>query len=146
MMDSSQDTLPLLTNKKDSNSYQATINSSISNLMNSFQHKIHLHNFLGTQHHDNETRTKIVIILCFIAMIIEIIFGILFQSLALVADGIHMSTHVTAFCLSGFAYYYARKHADDKRFVFGTGKVGELSAFTSAIILLIIACVILSNP
>jgi hypothetical protein len=75
-------------------------------------------------------------------MVIEIGCGIAFGSLALIADGMHMSTHAMAFLIAAIAYSYARKHADDPKFVFGTGKVGDLAAYTSAIILGLIGCII----
>jgi Co/Zn/Cd efflux system component len=76
-------------------------------------------------------------------MILEITCGLAFGSLALIGDGLHMSTHVCAFFISASAYSYARKHANNPRFVFGTGKVGDLAAYTSAIILAIISFVII---
>ncbi|RYY85373.1 cation transporter [archaeon] len=76
-------------------------------------------------------------------MIIEIVCGYAFGSLALIADGLHMSTHVCAFLIAATAYSYARTHAHDKRFSFGTGKVGDLAGFTSTIILAIISMYIL---
>ena len=76
-------------------------------------------------------------------MILEIGCGIRFGSLALIADGIHMSTHAFAFLITALSYSYARKHSDDPRFVFGTGKVGDLAAFSSAIILFLIALFIM---
>jgi Co/Zn/Cd efflux system component len=75
-------------------------------------------------------------------MIAEIVGGLLFGSIALVADGMHMSTHAGALLLAAFAYSFARKHADDPRFAFGTGKLGNLAGFTSAIILAMIALLI----
>lgn len=75
-------------------------------------------------------------------MIAEIIGGVLFGSIALVADGMHMSTHAGALLLAALAYSYARKHANDSRFTFGTGKLGDLAGFTSAIILAMIALLI----
>ena len=75
-------------------------------------------------------------------MVLEIAFGLAFGSLALVSDGIHMSTHVLAFTITWLAYTVSRKYSDDSRFVFGTGKVGDLAAFTSAIILFMIAMII----
>jgi cation diffusion facilitator family transporter len=75
-------------------------------------------------------------------MIAEIVGGLLFGSIALVADGLHMSTHAGALLLAALAYSYARKHADDPRFAFGTGKLGDLAGFTSAIILAMIAALI----
>ena len=73
------------------------------------------------------------------AMVIEITCGVQFGSLALVADGIHLSTHALAFFITAVAYSYSRKHAVDPMYVFGTGKVGDLAAYTSAIILIGIA-------
>ena len=101
------------------------------------------HKFLDTNHQDNEFRTWGVIILCLISMIIEITCGILYGSLALIGDGIHMSTHAIAFFITAASYSYARRHENDTRFVFGTAKVGELAAFTSAIILIAISLFIL---
>jgi cation diffusion facilitator family transporter len=75
-------------------------------------------------------------------MAAEIVGGPMFGSIALVADGLHMSTHAGALLLAALAYSYARKHANDPRFTFGTGKVGDLAGFTSAIILAIIAVLI----
>jgi cation diffusion facilitator family transporter len=75
-------------------------------------------------------------------MIAEIVGGLLFGSIALVADGMHMSTHAGALLLAALAYSYARRHAEDARFTFGTGKLGDLAGFTSAIILAMIAVLI----
>src|SRR3979411_731473 len=75
-------------------------------------------------------------------MLVEIVGGSLFGSLALVADGLHMSTHAGAMLIAALAYTYARKHATDSRFVFGTGKLGDLAGFTSAIVLAMIALLI----
>jgi cation diffusion facilitator family transporter len=102
----------------------------------------HSHVFLGTGHEKNERRTWAVIALCGAMMIAEIIGGLLFGSIALVADGLHMSTHAGALLLAALAYAYARKHADDPRFTFGTGKLGDLAGFTSGIILGTIALLI----
>lgn len=102
----------------------------------------HDHVFLGAGHDKNERKTWTVIALCSAMMLVEIIGGSLFGSLALVADGLHMSTHAGAMLIAALAYTYARKHANDPRFVFGTGKLGDLAAFTSAIILAMIALLI----
>jgi len=75
-------------------------------------------------------------------MVAEIVGGILFGSIALVADGLHMSTHASALLLAALAYSYARRHAEDARFSFGTGKLGDLAGFTSAIVLAMIALLI----
>ena len=103
---------------------------------------LHSHVFLGEGHERNERRTWMVIVLCTFMMIAEIVGGILFGSIALVADGLHMSTHASALLLSALAYGYARRHADDERFSFGTGKLGDLAGFTSAIVLAMIALLI----
>ena len=100
------------------------------------------HVFLGDAHSANERKTWAVIVLCSLMMIAEIGGGTLFGSLALVADGLHMSTHAGAMLIAAMAYTYARRHARDPRFVFGTGKMGDLAAFTSAIILGMIAILI----
>ena len=102
----------------------------------------HDHVFLGPGHEKNERKTWAVIVLCTLMMATEIIGGNLFGSLALVADGLHMSTHAGAMLIAALAYTYARKHANDPRFVFGTGKLGDLAGFTSAIILAMIAILI----
>jgi len=102
----------------------------------------HDHIFLGAAHEDNERRTWMVIALCSAMMVAEIVGGSLYGSLALVADGLHMSTHAGAMLIAALAYTYARRHAADKRFVFGTGKLGDLAGFTSAIVLAMIALLI----
>lgn len=102
----------------------------------------HDHIFLGAAHEENERRTWMVIALCSAMMVAEIVGGSLFGSLALVADGLHMSTHAGAMLIAALAYTYARKHASDSRFVFGTGKLGDLAGFTSAIVLAMIALLI----
>jgi cation diffusion facilitator family transporter len=102
----------------------------------------HDHVFLGPDHERAERRTWAVIVLCSVMMIAEIIGGVLFGSLALVADGLHMSTHAGALLLAALAYTYARKYANDRNFTFGTGKFGDLAAYSSAIILAMIALLI----
>jgi len=102
----------------------------------------HSHVFLGAGHENRERRTWAVIWLCGAMMMTEIVGGLLFGSIALVADGMHMSTHAGALLLAALAYPYARRHADDRRFTFGTGKLGDLAGFTSAIVLAMIALLI----
>jgi cation diffusion facilitator family transporter len=102
----------------------------------------HSHIFLGAGHDKNERRTWLVIWLCGVMMVAEIVGGLLFGSIALVADGLHMSTHAGALLLAALAYTYARKRASDPSFTFGTGKFGDLAGFTSAIILAMIALLI----
>jgi cation diffusion facilitator family transporter len=97
------------------------------------------HTFLGTHHSTHERRTWTVVALTACMMVAEIIGGTLFGSMALVADGWHMGTHVAALAIAGLAYLFARRHAQDPRFSLGTGKFGELAAFSSAIILGMIA-------
>ena len=107
-----------------------------------FQLPPHDHVFLGKDHDKAERRTWAVIILCSVMMIAEIIGGALFGSLALIADGLHMSTHAGALLLAALAYTYARKYADDRNFTFGTGKFGDLAGYSSAIVLAMIALLI----
>jgi cation diffusion facilitator family transporter len=102
----------------------------------------HSHSFLGAGHERSERKTWAVIWLCGAMMIAEIVGGMLFGSIALVADGMHMSTHAGALLLAALAYTSARKYAADPRFTFGTGKFGDLAGFTSAIILAMIALLI----
>ena len=102
----------------------------------------HGHVFLGTGHEQSERRTWWVIALCGAMMVVEIVGGLMFGSIALVADGLHMSTHAGALLLAALAYSYARRLAHDSRFTFGTGKLGDLAGFTSAIILAMIALLI----
>jgi cation diffusion facilitator family transporter len=103
---------------------------------------VHTHVFLGEGHERNERRTWMVIALCTVMMIAEIVGGLIFGSIALIADGLHMSTHASALLLAALAYSYARRHAEDERFSFGTGKLGDLAGFTSAVVLAMIAVVI----
>jgi cation diffusion facilitator family transporter len=102
----------------------------------------HSHVFLGEGHEKSERKTWAVIWLCGIMMVAEIIGGLLFGSIALVADGLHMSTHAGALLLAALAYTYARRHANNPAFTFGTGKLGDLAGFTSAIVLAMIALLI----
>lgn len=102
----------------------------------------HDHVFLGTEHDLHERRTWLVVGLTAVMMVAEVIGGIMFGSMALIADGWHMSTHAGALLIAALAYRFARRHAQDPRFSFGTGKVGELAGFSSAIILALIALLI----
>jgi cation diffusion facilitator family transporter len=102
----------------------------------------HSHLFLGAGHERNERRTWIVIVLCGAMMLIEIAGGLAFGSIALVADGLHMSTHAGALLLAAMAYTFSRRYAHDPRFSYGTGKLGDLAGFTSAIVLAMIALLI----
>ncbi|NJK78562.1 MAG: CDF family Co(II)/Ni(II) efflux transporter DmeF [Chloroflexaceae bacterium] len=100
----------------------------------------HSHHFTQTDR-QSEQRTRIVIGLTLTMMIVEIIGGVLFGSMALLADGWHMATHVAALSITAIAYWYARRHADNSRYSFGTGKVGVLGGFASAVALAIVALV-----
>ena len=102
----------------------------------------HSHVFLGKGHEQAERSTWWVIGLCGCMMVAEIVGGLLFGSIALVADGLHMSTHAGALLLAALAYRFARKYAHDGRFTFGTGKLGDLAGFTSAVVLAMIALLI----
>ena len=102
----------------------------------------HSHVFLGAGHSHAERQAWAVIWLCGVMMALEVVGGIFFGSLALIADGLHMSTHASALLLTALAYRYARKHAGDRRFTFGTGKFGDLAGFTSAVILAMVALLI----
>ncbi|NVC92290.1 CDF family Co(II)/Ni(II) efflux transporter DmeF [Vibrio natriegens] len=98
----------------------------------------HSHDFVS-HNHQGERRTFYVLFLTLVTMIVEISAGTLFGSMALLADGWHMGTHAAAFCITLFAYRYAKQHANSERFSFGTGKVSVLGGFTSAIALGIVA-------
>ena len=102
----------------------------------------HSHVFLGEEHDANKQRTWWVIALCAAMMVAEIVGGLMFGSIALVADGLHMSTHAGALLLAALAYSFASRHATDSRFTFGTGKLGDLAGFSSAIVLAMIALLI----
>src|SRR3984893_2504343 len=86
-----------------------------------------------------ERRTRIVIGVTAAMMVVEIAAGLMSRSMALLADGWHMSTHVIAFLITAVAYYFARTQAGNARFSFGTGKIGVLGGFTSAVVLAIVA-------
>jgi cation diffusion facilitator family transporter len=99
----------------------------------------HDHVFLGADHDRNARRVWLVIALTAAMMVAEIAAGTYYGSMALVADGWHMSTHASAMLISAVAYLYARRQAHNPRFTFGTGKLGDLAGFASAIILALIA-------
>jgi cation diffusion facilitator family transporter len=102
----------------------------------------HTHVFLGESHERNERKIWVVIAICAVMMVAEIAGGLWFGSVALVADGLHMSTHAGALLIAALAYTYARRYASHHRLAFGTGKLGDLGAFTSAIVLAMIAMLI----
>ena len=107
--------------------------------LNRWQHQ---HDFSRVNVH-GERRTRYVLILTAVTMVAEITAGTMFGSMALLADGWHMGTHVAAFMIAIFAYRYARKHADNPAFSFGTGKVGVLGGFASAVALAVVALMML---
>ena len=100
---------------------------------------------LGTWQHDHsfgldrrkpgERRTLVVVFLTATTMVIEVVAGLAFGSMALLADGLHMASHTVALGLAVLAYVYSRRHAGDTRFAFGTGKVNSLGGYTSALLL-----------
>ncbi|GAB4301878.1 MAG: CDF family Co(II)/Ni(II) efflux transporter DmeF [Methylophaga sp.] len=100
------------------------------------------HDFVISNHR-GERRTRYVLLLTAVTMLVEIIAGFAFGSMALLADGWHMATHVAAFLITLFAYHYANKHADNPAFAFGTGKVSVLGGFTSAVALGVVAALML---
>jgi cation diffusion facilitator family transporter len=99
----------------------------------------HDHMFLGSAHDENAKRTLWVVALTVVMMIGEITAGYLTGSMALLADGFHMATHAGALGIAAVAYGYARRHASSQRYSFGTGKVGDLGGFASALILGLVA-------
>ncbi|MBW1860110.1 MAG: CDF family Co(II)/Ni(II) efflux transporter DmeF [Deltaproteobacteria bacterium] len=101
----------------------------------------HEHVFLGANQQINERRTWIVIGLTASMMIVEIVCGLLFGSMALLADGWHMASHAAALGITALAYLFARRHASDPRYSFGTGKMGELAGYSSALLLAVIAVI-----
>ena len=101
----------------------------------------HEHSFGQDKKRSSETRTIIVILITASMMCIEIVAGLAYGSMALLADGLHMASHTAALSISAYAYYFARKRAHDRSFSFGTGKVNSLGGYTGAILLLIFALV-----
>ena len=102
-------------------------------------HLQHDHVFLGDGHNIHERRARYVVGLTVAMMIVEIVAGWMTGSMALLADGFHMATHAGALGVAAWAYAFARKHSRNPRFTFGTGKVGDLAGFASALVLAIIA-------
>jgi cation diffusion facilitator family transporter len=102
----------------------------------------HSHVFLGDAHDRNERKAWAVIAICAAMMVAEVVGGLWFGSVALIADGLHMSTHSGALLIAALAYTYSRRYVNDARLTFGTGKFGDLAAFTSAIALAIVTLLI----
>jgi cation diffusion facilitator family transporter len=107
--------------------------------MSLHHHHGHVHGFGQDKRRPGETKTLIVIALTAVMMVVEVYTGIIFGSMALLADGMHMASHAVALSITAFAYWYARKHAHDHRFSFGTGKVNALGGYTGAILLALFA-------
>ena len=104
-------------------------------------HWQHDHSFGQAIRRAGEARTIVVIAVTAVTMVVEITAGVVYGSMALLADGLHMASHAVALSISVFAYVYARRHAFDERFSFGTGKVNSLAGFTGAILLALFALV-----
>lgn len=99
----------------------------------------HEHTFGQDQIKSGERSTLIVILITAAMMVVEVVTGMLFGSMALLADGLHMASHAAALSISAVAYVYARRRAGDRSFNFGTGKVNALAGFTSAVLLAMFA-------
>ncbi|MBW9090481.1 CDF family Co(II)/Ni(II) efflux transporter DmeF [Rhizobium wenxiniae] len=122
-------------------------------MANSIDSLKHDHMFLGADHERNERKVWLVIALTTTMMVAEIVAGSIFGSMALTADGWHMSTHAGAMLISALAYMYARRNAKNPLYTFGTGKLGDLAGFASAVVLALVALFIawesfvrLANP
>ncbi len=102
----------------------------------------HGHDFLPEGQERNERQTRLVIALTAVMMVAEIVAGSVFHSMALLADGWHMASHASALSITAFTYWFARRHRHDERYSFGTGKVGVLGGFTSAVVLAVIAILV----
>lgn len=102
----------------------------------------HTHDY-SVHNEKGERRTRVVLILTAITMVVEVVAGSLFGSMALLADGWHMGTHVAAFLIALFAYRHAREHAGDPDYSFGTGKVSVLGGYSSAVVLAVVALLML---
>jgi cation diffusion facilitator family transporter len=113
----------------------------MTGIISSLHEYQHTHAFGQDRVRTGERRTLIVILITAITMIAEIIAGLSFGSMALLADGLHMASHATALSINAFAYIYARRHAYDREFSFGPGKVNALGGFTGAILLAVFALV-----
>lgn len=112
---------------------------------NELDRATHGHDFGLTEVQAGERRTRWVVALTAVMMVVEIVAGLATRSMALLADGWHMATHAAALGVAVFAYAYARKHARDPRFSFGTGKVGALGGFASAVSLAVVAVYVLAE-
>src|SRR5574342_909118 len=105
----------------------------------------HHHRFVTDEPASGERRTRWVVAITLTMMAGEIVAGSVYGSMALLADGWHMGTHAAALGVTLFAYVYARRHAGDPRYTFGTGKVGALGGFASAVGLAVVALLVLGE-
>lgn len=110
--------------------------------MHAFRHG---HGFGQDRRRAGEPRTMLVIALTAITMVVEIAAGLVYGSMALLADGLHMASHAAALSINAFAYIYARRHAHDQRYSFGTGKVNALGGFSGAVLLAVFALLMVSE-
>ena len=125
--------------------------SALKSLGSGYNIKMHSEKINQLQHDHNfavinrkgERRTRLVLVLTLLTMILEIAAGIVFGSMALLADGWHMGTHVAAFMITLYAYRYSRRHAHDGKFAFSSGKVGVLGGFASSVALGVVALMML---
>ncbi len=100
----------------------------------------HDHSFGQDQRRPGERKTQLVIVITATMMVVELAAGVMFGSMALLADGLHMASHAVALGINAYAYAYARRHAHDASYSFGTGKVNTLGGFTGAVLLAAFAC------
>lgn len=105
----------------------------------------HEHSFGQDKRRPGESRTQLVIAITATMMVVEIAAGVLFGSMALLADGLHMASHAVALGINAYAYAYARRHARDASYSFGTGKVNTLGGFTGAVLLAAFALLMASE-
>jgi cation diffusion facilitator family transporter len=98
--------------------------------------------YLGADHARNERRTRIVAVICAVSLVVQVAGGLVFNSMALTAGGLHMAAHLAALVTASLAYHFARKFASDARFSFGTGKLGYLAGFANAVALAVTALLI----
>jgi cation diffusion facilitator family transporter len=101
----------------------------------------HHHTFGQDRHRAGEFRTIIVVVITAVMMVVEVTAGLIFGSMALLADGLHMASHAAALTINVFAYVFARRHADDPSYSFGTGKMNALGGFVGAVLLAVFALI-----
>ena len=105
----------------------------------------HDHSFGQDRRRPGERKTQLVIVITATMMVVEIAAGVMFGSMALLADGLHMASHAVALSINAYAYAYARRHAHDSSYSFGTGKVNTLGGFTGAVLLAAFALLMASE-